>query len=338
MLDISTSLLSSDSLANANAPQYLFETMLDLLLGTTGLNVHGSNGSNGNGNGGALRFMSTSIQQQLIESIEKELSQSITTPGNPTHNNAQGGNTTNASTTSHPTNPLLPTTTTTSVSYEASQLVPVNTVPVPSNTTTTTVTNPVTIPVGYQLAEEFKSPWTHFDGLGYHESIPIFLRFHGKVQNFQYSKHDVMKLIQELWIAKDLFDSITSSSTFLTGAPMANAITAVPTFNPEIQTRTVSFDDVAPTSAPGTVTSRQPSRQYSHSGHRHQEVMMEECMLPSHPTVMVSEELLRAMPTNPSMSIFLHYYLLVRVCFLSISLCVFIVDFFFSFLYCLVLG
>ena len=46
----------------------------------------------------------------------------------------------------------------------------------------------------------FQSPWTHFAGLGMGESIPIYLRFSGNVQNISLSKKEVARIIDEVWI------------------------------------------------------------------------------------------------------------------------------------------
>lgn len=59
-----------------------------------------------------------------------------------------------------------------------------------------------------QAAEEFKTPWAHFDGLGYNESTPSYLRFHGKIQNLFISKRDIVKIIQELWQARHAFEKM----------------------------------------------------------------------------------------------------------------------------------
>jgi hypothetical protein len=55
-------------------------------------------------------------------------------------------------------------------------------------------------------AEEFRSPWSHFDGLGYSESVPSYIRFHGKIQNLYLSKKDIAAILQDIWEAKFAFD------------------------------------------------------------------------------------------------------------------------------------
>jgi hypothetical protein len=63
-------------------------------------------------------------------------------------------------------------------------------------------------------AEEFKSPWTHFEGVGYNSNnninngiaVPSFLKFHGKIQNICLSKKDIIRIIQEVWEAKKAYD------------------------------------------------------------------------------------------------------------------------------------
>jgi hypothetical protein len=56
------------------------------------------------------------------------------------------------------------------------------------------------------MAEEFRSPWSHFDGLGYAESVPTYLKFHGKLQNLYLSKKETMRTLQEIWEAKVAYD------------------------------------------------------------------------------------------------------------------------------------
>ena len=55
-------------------------------------------------------------------------------------------------------------------------------------------------------AEEFKSPWSHFDGMGYSESVPIYLRFHGKVQNLYLSKRETVRILREIWDTRFAYD------------------------------------------------------------------------------------------------------------------------------------
>ena len=49
--------------------------------------------------------------------------------------------------------------------------------------------------------QEFQSPWSHFEGLGMHASIPPYLRAAGKVQNFFMSRRDTAKLLKEIMSA-----------------------------------------------------------------------------------------------------------------------------------------
>ena len=68
------------------------------------------------------------------------------------------------------------------------------------------------------IAEEFKSPWTHFDGLGYTQNIPSFLKFSGKIQNISLSKKDIIRILQEMWEAKTAFDQYISNLQIIQAA------------------------------------------------------------------------------------------------------------------------
>lgn len=52
------------------------------------------------------------------------------------------------------------------------------------------------------MMEEFRSPWSHFDGLGFDESVPSYLRFNGKVLNLRMPIREVVHLLNEIWAAK----------------------------------------------------------------------------------------------------------------------------------------
>ena len=49
----------------------------------------------------------------------------------------------------------------------------------------------------------FVSPWTHFEGLGLDESIPVYLRHNGLVQNIMLSKRDTEMIINDMWVARE---------------------------------------------------------------------------------------------------------------------------------------
>lgn len=44
----------------------------------------------------------------------------------------------------------------------------------------------------------FSSPWSHFEGLGMHASVPPYLRAVGRVQNFFMSRRDMARLMREI--------------------------------------------------------------------------------------------------------------------------------------------
>lgn len=52
--------------------------------------------------------------------------------------------------------------------------------------------------------ETFHSPWSHFEGLGVHPAIPVYLRSVGRVQNFFMSRLDTAKLTREIMNACQL--------------------------------------------------------------------------------------------------------------------------------------
>lgn len=51
----------------------------------------------------------------------------------------------------------------------------------------------------------FRSPWSHFTGLGHDPiTVPIYLRFHGTLQNFNLSHAETDILVNEFWTWRDL--------------------------------------------------------------------------------------------------------------------------------------
>ena len=49
----------------------------------------------------------------------------------------------------------------------------------------------------------FRSPWTHFEGLGFSPTIPPYLRATGWIRNIQLNKRDTEKTVNELWIERE---------------------------------------------------------------------------------------------------------------------------------------
>lgn len=117
------------------------------------------------------------------------------------------------------------------------------------------------------FAEEFKSPWHHFEGLGYGDDaqtpsvfqhlhphpglhhpytynhlphignnqqqqppqyLPLYLRFHGKIQNLFFAKIEVLRILQEIWQAKQQYDAYMAQfgSDYETAVAQAITFTA----------------------------------------------------------------------------------------------------------------
>eukprot|EP01038_Epipyxis_sp_PR26KG_P013229 gene13229-17729_t len=70
------------------------------------------------------------------------------------------------------------------------------------------VSSTISYDVDKSHAEEFKSPWLHFEGYGTEESVPSYLWFNGKVQNLWLSRRDIIRIINELWKAKQMHTRI----------------------------------------------------------------------------------------------------------------------------------
>ncbi len=70
------------------------------------------------------------------------------------------------------------------------------------------------------MAEEFRSPWSHFDGLGYSESVPSYLKFHGKLQNLYLSKKETIRTLQEIWEAKLGYDQHVANQVHFEAASL----------------------------------------------------------------------------------------------------------------------
>jgi hypothetical protein len=94
-------------------------------------------------------------------------------------------------------------------------------------------------------AEEFCSPWNHFDGLGFDESIPAHLRLNGKIQNLSLSQKQLVMILNELWDAKNAYD------TQISNALESTASTTVP--NPvEMDTGSLDPTTVTVAAAPAS--------------------------------------------------------------------------------------
>lgn len=113
-------------------------------------------------------------------------------------------------------------------------------------------------------AEEFRSPWSHFDGMGYSETVPNYLRFHGKVQNLYLSKREAVRILREIWETRFAYDQHLAHQVHFE----SNALEA---------------------------SENRSNKQV---------------LLPYASSV-ISPSLIAALPINPSMAIFLEYFLLV---------------------------
>lgn len=121
-------------------------------------------------------------------------------------------------------------------------------------------------------AEEFRSPWAHFDGHGYAEAVPSYLKFHGKLQNLYLSKKEIMRTLQEIWEAKAGYDQHVANQVHFEASTLEAT---------ENQSRGPTADDMKNN-------------------------------LMGFGSSVISESLVASLPINPSMAIFFEQYLLVN--------------------------
>jgi hypothetical protein len=177
------------------------------------------------------------------------------------------------------------------------------------------------------IAEEFKSPWTHFDGLGYNNTIPPFLRFHGKVQNIYFSKKDIIRIIQEIWEAKTAYDihiaNIAASN--IDSAHNATDILHTSSNNQAedlLATATTDGDTSSVARRSGSnaflddrkQSSQQATRRLSFAPNNTPFTNASKgnaAVDPSLPLSLLSQSLIESLPVNPSLSTFVEHYLLV---------------------------
>lgn len=78
---------------------------------------------------------------------------------------------------------------------------------------------------------KFQSAWTHFEGIGFDPSIPVYLRASGKIQNILLSKRDTEMIINDIWIARE------SGNIAASGKPLGQNIRFEDFFYKYIQDR-----------------------------------------------------------------------------------------------------
>lgn len=159
---------------------------------------------------------------------------------------------------------------------------------------------------GLVASEDFKSPWTHFDGLGYDDSVPSYLRFNGKIQNLALSKRDLLSVLQELWDAKSTYDaqlanivdSNAAAANKLTDAIIESTAANSASFDPyDSKPMSAGNNSRVGTASPPPGSASRPRRRVSSNTVR------------AGGGALISQALMDAMPPNPSFPVFIEYYL-----------------------------
>ena len=145
-------------------------------------------------------------------------------------------------------------------------------------------------------AEEFRSPWTHFDGLGFLEGVKPYLQFNGKIQNFLLSKKETIRILQDIWDAKISHDNyIALSNTWnMTSVPIAiDPTNEAPDASKSTNRFGLSIDtDFHP--APTERTSLLPTLSLANDQKQFKGL---------------SDTLIVSLPLQPNMAVFLEHYL-----------------------------
>eukprot|EP01034_Spumella_vulgaris_P025798 gene25798-32290_t len=123
-------------------------------------------------------------------------------------------------------------------------------------------------------AEEFRSPWSHFDGLGFEPQVPSYLRFNGKVQNLYLSCRELVLLLNEIWAMKLCHER---------AAPLVDGNT--------------STGDSQPVTTVGSAAPSRPMTACTHVNN----------ILNSN--LVLSNYLMKTLPANPSLAAFVEVYL-----------------------------
>lgn len=148
---------------------------------------------------------------------------------------------------------------------------------------------------GMTASEDFRSPWVHFDGLGYEDSVPSYLRFNGKIQNLCVSRKEIVTILTELWDAKSAFDA-QLANIFDSNAAAASKLTdVISETNAASSAVSDIFDKPGSSRGPSAVGSPRARRRSSNvNGGR---------------SSLISQSLMEIMPLNPKFSTFIEYYL-----------------------------
>lgn len=55
--------------------------------------------------------------------------------------------------------------------------------------------------------DTFATPWEHYEGLGFGDEVPTYLRYTGKLQLLSLTKWETETAVNEIWAAKELADA-----------------------------------------------------------------------------------------------------------------------------------
>jgi hypothetical protein len=190
-------------------------------------------------------------------------------------------------------------------------------------------------------AEEFKSPWTHFDGYGYNNNIPTFLRFHGKIQNIFLCKRDMIQILQEIWDAKKSFDQYTANLAIIHSESNKDdlsmlssvineeegVVVNMSTSNPEntgsdtdrkqiaddkTADNVSNNDNPSPVGANGEEDYLSPLNQMRNLSSRQRDDLIDNALTANQEILnsgILSQSFIESVPSNPTMATFLDYFL-----------------------------
>lgn len=142
-------------------------------------------------------------------------------------------------------------------------------------------------------AEDFRSPWSHFDGLGFEPPVPSYLRFNGKLQNLFMSRMELVLLINEMWALKTFHERTCLAQQQLQASNNALSTAATNTYrDPSVSQVTAESKPTSAAAALRPVTSSSYTTAImNNSG------------------LALSPFMQRSLPPNPSLALFLELYL-----------------------------